>query len=30
MVILEVGGETVKARAIDLLPGAYVSGFDEE
>jgi len=29
-VILMVDGKTVKARALDLLPGAYISGFDDE
>jgi cytidine deaminase len=30
IVILEVDGKSVKARARDLLPGAYVSRFDDE
>jgi len=29
-VILEMDGKVVKARALDLLPGAYASRFDEE
>jgi cytidine deaminase len=29
-VILEMDGRTVKARALDLLPGAYISRFDDE
>jgi cytidine deaminase len=29
MVILDVDGKTLKARARDLLPGAYVSRFDD-
>lgn len=29
-VILAVDGKTVKARALDLLPGPYISGFDDE
>jgi cytidine deaminase len=29
-VILEVDGEVVKARALDLLPGAYLSRFDDD
>jgi cytidine deaminase len=29
-VILEMDGRMVKARAVDLLPGAYVSRFDDE
>jgi cytidine deaminase len=29
MVILDVDGKTVKARVLDLLPGAYVSRFDD-
>jgi len=30
MVILDVDGKIVKARALDLLPGAYASRFDDE
>ncbi|MBC7250966.1 MAG: cytidine deaminase [Anaerolineae bacterium] len=29
MVIFDYDGQVVKARARDLLPGAYLSGFDE-
>ncbi len=30
VVILDLDGQVVRARAADLLPGAYRSGFDEE